>query len=605
MPAGPACLCSLTPPETVRAAARAVPSSVREILPEAPLPSMPISTMQTAAAAASLLLLAPATLHAQASQNTPDAGQLLRDNQREPSRAPPARPPEPAKPKTVEPAAGPRVQVQAFKLSGLTLVGETEVQQRLAEFVGKPAAMADLQRAADAVAELYRQRGYLVRAYLPEQQLQHGVVLIAVLEGRLSGVRVEQAPPGRHIGVEQVRAMMTARQQLGEPVRADDIQRAITLLNALPGLSASSLLEPGERPGDSRLVVSVRDQAAISGQVQLDNAGAKASGEWRASAGVSFNSPTGRGDQVQLFANKSRGNEYASASYGLPLGHDGLRATVNASQLDYGYTLAASEYSGSAAVLGLSLAYPVLRSPGLNLNVQLGHERKDFDNAVAGVALNDKRLQVTALAFSGDLSDSFYGGGLTQFSLTLSQGRLDLSALASDLAADQAGPRRQGSFHKIGWSLLRLQRISRADTLALNYTGQRASRNLDSAEKFGATGQAGVRAYSSSEPSGDHGQMLSAEWRHELNDRLMLSAYHERARLQRDHSENAGSLQPNRFSLTGSGLGLSWGRADQLLLRAAVAWRHGDNPVRNPATGADSDGTRRNPRTYLSLLKIF
>lgn len=562
---------------------------------------MPICPLRAAAAAA-LLVAAPALL----AQTAPDAGQLLRDANRAPAAPLPPAPPEPPKPPpATAPAAGPRVQVSAFKLSGITLLPESEVQARLAAYVGQPAAMGDLRRAADAVAELYRERGYLVRAYLPEQELRDGVVAIAVLEGRLGAVRVEQAPPGRRIGEAQVRSTMTARQQLGEPVRADDIQRAIGLLNALPGISASSLLEPGEQPGESRLVVAVKDEALVTGQVQLDNAGSKASGEWRASGGVAFNSPTGRGDQAQLYASKSSGSNYVSAAYSLPLGHDGLRGTVNASRLSYGYTLSDSRYTGAARVLGASLAYPVLRSAVQNLIVSAGHDRKAFDNAVAGIQLNDKTISVSALSISGDAADRVFGGGLTQFGLTLSFGRLDLAGNASDLAADQAGPRRQGSYRKTVWALGRLQRITEADTLQLNLSVQRASRNLDSAEKFGATGQGGVRAYSSAEPSADNGQLFSVEWRHQVSDDLTLAAYHERARVQRDHTEGAGTLSPNRFSLAGSGLGLSWGGAHQLLVRGALAWRHGENPARNVGTGADSDGTRRNPRAYISLLKLF
>lgn len=555
-----------------------------------------------AGAAAACLLLATSALQA---QTAPDAGQLLRDANRSPAAPLPARPPELSPPAAREPVAGPRVQVAAFKLSGITLLTDAEVQARLAGFIGQPAAMADLRRAADSVAALYRERGYLVRAYLPEQELRDGVVAISVLEGRLAAVRVEQAAPGRSISPEQVRATMTARQKLGEPVRADDIQRAISLLNAMPGLSASSLLEPGEQPGESRLVVSVRDEPRITGQVQLDNAGSKASGEWRASAGIALHSPSGRGDQAQVYASKSSGSTYGSASYSLPLGHDGLRASLNTSRLTYGYALGASRYTGAASVLGVALAYPVLRSATVNLQASLGQDHKRFDNAVAGIQLNDKTLDVSSLGVTGDASDGIFGGGLTQFGLVLSAGRLDLSAHAADLAADRAGPQRQGRYHKLAWTLGRLQRITAADTLALTYAGQQASRNLDSAEKFGATGQTGVRAYSSAEPSGDNGQLLSLEWRHQIGGQLTLSAYHERARLQRDHSTGPGTLNPNRFSLAGSGLGLSWGSASQLLVRAALAWRHGDNPVRNPATGADSDGTRRNPRAYIAVLRTF
>ncbi|HET9643580.1 MAG TPA: ShlB/FhaC/HecB family hemolysin secretion/activation protein [Burkholderiaceae bacterium] len=559
---------------------------------------------RTVSAAAALLIFS-AALHAQSSP--PDAGKLLRDVERAPALPPPAPPPATGPTRAPEATAGPRVQVTAFKLTGVTLLPESELQTRLAPFIGSQAGLADLQKAADAVARRYQEAGYLVRAYLPEQPLRDGVVTIAVLEGRLAAIRVEQAPPGRHISESRVRDMMTARQKIGAPVRADDVQRSIGLLNAMPGISASSVLEPGEQPGETRLVVAVKDEPSVTGQAQVDNGGARASGEWRATGGISLNSPLRFGDQLQFFASKSSGSTYGSAGYSVPLGNDGLRGGLNVSRLTYGYDLASTRYTGAAGTWGAALTYPIARSQTFNLGVSANYDRKSFDNAVAGVQINDKAVSVATLGFAGDAADNLLGGGLTQFSLTAMSGRLDLSRNAGDLAADQAagGPQRQGHFQKILWLLARSQRIAAADTLHLTFSGQRASRNLDSGEKFNVTGNNAVRAYSSSEPSGDDAELLSAEWRHQLSDRLSVSVFHDYAHLRRDHGVNNASLSPNAYHLASNGLGLGWGRADTVLIRGAVAWRQGENPVRNAATGADSDGTHRNPRFFISLLKVF
>jgi len=555
--------------------------------------------------AAGLLLAAAAPLHA---QTAPDAGNLLRDAERKTPVLPAGTPPVPAPaPTTAAPAAGPRVTVRAFAFTGATLLPDSDLQARVAPWLQQPASLADLRRAADAVADLYRERGYLARTVLAEQALDAGVVTIAVLEGRLSGVRVDRTGPVRHIGDERVVAMMTSRQAVGAPVRPDDLQRAIALVDALPGVSASSVLEPGDRPGESRLVVAVKDQPRYGGQAQLDNSGSRASGEWRVSGGVSVASPAGIGDQLQFYGSKSRGSDYLSAAYGAPLGSDGARGGLNTSRLGYGYDLSGSRYTGHARVLGATVSYPFIKRQDMNLQASLGHDRKRFDNAVAGVEISRKTLKVNTLGLAGDVADAFFGGGITQFGLTFTSGRLDLAGNASDLQADQVvnGPLRQGSYRKAAWSLGRLQRITAADTLAVTLAGQRAGRNLDSSEKFGASGQGGVRAYSPSEPSADDGTLATVEWRHQVAEQLTLAAFHETARLRRDHAEHGGTLAPNAFRLAGHGLGLSWGRASDLLVRVAVAWREGGNPVRNAATGADSDGTRRDPRAYVSLLKTF
>ncbi|MGC4077941.1 MAG: ShlB/FhaC/HecB family hemolysin secretion/activation protein [Rubrivivax sp.] len=554
-----------------------------------------------AVAAATLLVCGP--LHA---QTPPDAGKLLRDTERNvpvPPPPPPTTAPAPASP---DATPGARVKVVGFRLRGVTLLSEAELQVRLAPFVGQPASLADLRRAADTVARAYEEAGYLVRAFLPEQELREGIVTIEVLEGRLSGVRVEQAPPGRNVGERRIVETMTARQKIGAPVRADDVQRAIGLLDALPGVAASSVLEPGDAPGETRLVVSVRDEAWLAGHLQLDNSGTRASGEWRTSGSLEVDSPLRFGDQLQFFASHSAGSDYGSAAYSAPVGYDGLRASGTLSRLAYGYDLNTTRYSGGATAWGAGLNYPLLRRTSASLSLSLNYDHKAFDNAIAGLQISDKTVATRTLALGGDVSDAWFGGGVTQFSLALGFGRLDLGGNAGDLAADQAagGPDRDGSFRTLSWMLTRLQRVTSADTLQFVLSGQRANRNLDSSQKFNVTGPSGVRAYSTSEPSGDDGTLASIEWRHQFTPELTLSVFHDHAWLRRDHERSSATLDPNRYSMAGTGVGASWTGPGQLQLRGALAWRAGDNPVRT-ASGDDSDGTHRDPRLFVSLVKAF
>lgn len=548
------------------------------------------------------LLLTNPSLHA---QTAPDAGNLLREAERRTAPIPPPDVPPQVAPESPDNTSGPRVQVKAFKLQGVSLIPEADIQARLEAMVGQSAGIAQLRRAADSVAALYAERGYLARAYLPEQTLDSGAITITVLEGRLGALRVEAGAPAPRLSDARVRSRMLARQKLGEPVRADHIQRAVSLLDGLPGVAARALLEPGQAPGESQLLVAVQDEPLISGQVMLDNGGAKASGEWRLSAGVALNSPARIGDQARVFVSKSRGTEYGLAGYALPLGDDGLQLQLNLSRLHYGYALGAVRYSGGATSRGALLSYALVRRSAMSLQLSAQFERQTFDNAVAGVQLSAKTIDRGSLGLAGESSDGIGGGGITQFNLSLGTGRLDLSGNAADLAADATGPQRQGRFRKLQWSLSRLQRLTARDTLLASLSGQVANRNLDSAEKLGVAGSQGVRAYASAEPSGDDARLLNLEWRHQWGEQLAFSVFHERAWLRRDHRQNSASLPPNDYGISGSGLGLSWGRAEELLVRAAVAWRHGDNPARNPATGADADGGRRNPRLSLALLKNF
>lgn len=557
----------------------------------------------------STMVVAIAALVAQAAaaQVAPDSGALLREAEKavpKPSPNMPLRTPSPA---PSEEGQGPSVLVTRFEFTGVKLLSSDEVQAVVRAWVGKRATMQSLRNAADAIAVEYGKRGYLARAYLPEQDVAGGVVRIAVVEGVLSDITVERTDAPRALPDALVKQTMLARQALGAPVRPDALQRAITLLNEVPGTRAASVIEPGAREGESRLIVSVRGTPLVTGSASVDNTGALATGEARTTLNLAVNSPLHMGDQWQLTGNVSSGSRYARGGALLPVGSDGLRVQGYASGLNYGYDLNAVRYSGSADVIGVASLYPLRRDVSANVTVQVSAEQKTFKNEVGGIQLNDKQLNLLTLALNGDRQDEWAGGGLWLYALQLAVGRLDLSGNAADLAVDQTagGPLRQGHFTKWNASASRLQQLSAAQSVNVSVALQKSSKNLDSAEKLQMTGWYGVRAYGVSEPSVDTGVLLNADWRYQLKSGYTVSLFHDQALGWRDAGANTATLAPNRFHLSGSGVGLSGELPGAVQFRLSLAWRHGTNPTRNPVTLRDADGTQRETRVFASLSKGF
>lgn len=555
-------------------------------------------------ATAGLLL----TLASLAQAQTPPTGEdLLREAEKATSRARRPDLPEPPPPAPSRPAAGVAVVVKRFDVQGARLLDADTLQAVLQPWVGHKSDLASLQRAADALVEAYRRSGYLARAWLPEQEIRDGVVVIRVAEGRLSGLRIDNRGAPRALPEAQLREFMLARQREGEALRTDDVQRAVTLLNEVPGQHVASVLEPGERDGDSRIVLAVTDAPLLSGSALLDNTGARATGRARAAVNLALNGPLAQGDQWTLGTFASQGSKYARGAVSLPLGRDGLRASLQVSGLHYGYDLNAVRYAGNASTVGSTLNYPVRRSAERNLSLQATLERKSFANRVAGIELSRKHIDLATLGLNLDRLDDWGGGGVWIVSGQLAAGRLDLGANAADLASDQLanGPARNGRFARIGATLTRMQRLDARQTLTVSASGQVASKNLDPAEKFQLSGPYAVRAYSVSEPSVDTGALLTLEWKYKLADRWAVAVFHDEAAGWRDEKPNLATLQPNWLHLRGSGAELSWDGPGAVQVRAALAHRHGSNPARNPVTLADADGTRKETRALLSVSKWF
>ncbi len=538
-----------------------------------------------------------------AAAQQPDAGSLLRELR--PLPAPPAPPAAavstPAAPRVAGPAAA-TVTVSSFRLTGVRLLPEAALQAALAPYRDRPLSFEALQQAADAVAAVYSQQGYLVRAQLPPQDLASGVLTIAVIEGRLADVRTDLQGGGSRLREATAQRFMLARQQLGQPLRADHLQRGINLLNDLPGVQADLVLEPGAQEGESRAVVRLRDKPLVSGVLQADNVGVRSTGSARLLANLALDGALGLGDQAALTALKTTHSSYARLGAGLPLGGDGLRLGLAASALRYAYDADGRHFDGDAKTLSASAIYPLVRGNARNLNLLLNADHKRFGNRIAGVVVNDKTIRLGTVTLSGDQRDDLGGGGYWAASLGLGAGRLNLSGNASDLAVDQAGAGRQGSFSKLALSLARLQQIDARHSAWLSVNGQAANKNLDSAEKTGLGGSSGVRAYGAGAASGDNGWLLTAEWRWAPLDTLQLSAFYDRGGVQRDRRPFAGTAQPNTLVVAGAGVGLRWIAPQGINLSASAAWPVQDNKLSAAALLA-ADGTRSAPRVWLTLSK--
>lgn len=561
------------------------------------------------------VFLAPAAFaaalfpQASCAQTAPDAGSILREVERQPRQMP--RPgPQAIPPAPAEPAAdGIRIVVRAFKITGNALIAEAELQAVLAPWVGKEASFADLQSAANALAEEYRRRGWFVRPQLPAQDITTGVITLHILEGKLGAVRIDDGGKELRIGKSVVAGIVTARQQPGDPLNLDDLERSSNILNDTPGVAVAVILTAGQNPAESDAVVKVQDKPLFAGTVQFDNTGSRSTGHRKLTANVSLDNPSGHGDQVSLNSNASDGSAYLKLAYSVAVGSDGLRAGIGVSGLKYklvGPDFEALKSKGDAQTWGVNASYPLLRSGTRNIALSAALDRKDYHNEANEVATSVKRINAGLLSLTGDLLDGLGAGGMTLWGANLTFGDVDLSGNATNQSTDSNGPRTAGGYRKMGGNLARLQRLSDNATLWASANAQWAGKNLDSSEKMSLGGPSGVRAYPVMEGTGDEGWQATLEARYNLTGELQLSAFYDHGRIRRDHDANyTGALQPQVATLKGAGLGVGWNQPGKFALRAAFARRIGENPLRTLSTGKDQDGSYDRDRLWLSGIVYF
>lgn len=499
----------------------------------------------------------------------------------------------PDTPSAAATASGPSLQVNGFTLEGNGAIGSDELLPLLGDLQGRTVSLGELQAGANRITRLYRERGYpLARAYIPAQEIDGGVVRIAVMEGRFGEVGLNNSSRVSDTALTPLAAL-----KRGDAVRSAELERSLLLLSDTPGVEVKSTLKPGASVGATDLLVNVTPGPLLSGSVDADNYGNRFTGEYRLGGTLNVNSPLGLGDRLTLRAMGSdEDQQYGRIAYQLPVGPWATQVGVAYSDMDYQLAKDFDDLKahGNARIGSLYAIQPLVRSRDFSLyaQVQFDDKRLKDDIDLFG-SKSDKRSRVVIATLNGNSRDNLLGGGVNSFALAWSQGSLNIDGQLNQTIDDlTAGT--QGRFHKLNPSLVRLQRLSDRFSLYTQLQGQWADGNLDSSEKISLGGAYGVRAYPQGEASGDQGWLANLELRYALTDAWQLSTFvdHGEVRLNKDTWSNG----ENHRSLSAAGVGARWA-AYGWQVNAVAAWKLGND---DPQSDVD-----RSPRVWAQVVRFF
>lgn len=534
------------------------------------------------ASAALLAALASFAIYSPESsgQARPDAGSTLRDMEEQPLAPPPPPPPPPRVTEPPPPAAKPapeaRFLLKEVQFTGNTVFESAALTALLRDVLDKEVGFAELSRAAERVTEYYRARGYLLsRAYLPPQEIREGVVQIAVLEVRYGKTVLDNR--------SRVRDEVILRHMdplSGRLIEQGTLERRLLLVYDLGGVGEpKAVFRPGAETGQSDLAIELGESRAVTGSVEIDNYGNRYAGANRVSVRAQANSPTGLGDRLGARYTKGiPGLEYWRLSYQLPVGADGLTLGAAHSESSYrlGEDFSVLDSSGSASASSATASYPFVRSRAFNIYGQADYERRSLQDSVGATStVTDKSLSLYTLAVTMDYRGR--AGDITVVSAGFFRGQLDIQTPLAE-AIDSLTARTQGGFGKVTLSALRIQPLANRMILAISVAAQKASKNLESSEKFVLGGPGGVRAYPAGEAPGDSGYLLRAELRRGLHRPSLPGT------IERFLFVDTGSVKTNEDPfgpgdntrhLSAFGVGARWELPADFRIQLAVAYRLG------------------------------
>lgn len=413
------------------------------------------------------------------------------------------------------------VVVETFRVSGNTLLDQNRIYAVLAPFKGRR-TLDELRRAADAVQRLYAEAGYGgVVAFLPPQQgNEPGVVMIRVVEGKISNVRVLSA---QFHTEENVRNSVPALQTGKTPVMRD-LDTQIELANENPSKRVQVLLRPGTQPGDVAADVTVLDRSPQTFSVALDDTGNDRTGKWRASLGWQHANVWGIDDvfsaQYQTSLTKPGQVAVASAFYrhAVPawkMVWDGYLAYSDVDGGTRNTAAGALSITGRGHLGGVRATWLLPRWSEVDHRVSVSLDRREYlnrcdvdglSNPTCGAAGKD--VAVTPLSLDYSLRSN------TPFAWTLTFTALgNIKTGGSKASEEDFAQQREGA--KQSFSAFRVSSSAQTDwsdwqlraRLALQWTKQA----LVAGEQFGLGGAVSVRGYEEREAVGDKGIAASFE----------------------------------------------------------------------------------------------
>ncbi|MGE3153216.1 MAG: ShlB/FhaC/HecB family hemolysin secretion/activation protein [Nitrospiraceae bacterium] len=272
---------------------------------------------------------------------------------------PPLTPEEPEK----APLGRVKVFVRDIQVTGNRVLSEAELAEVTAPFKNRTLTTEDLERLRLALTLHYVNKGYLTSgAIIPDQDVKDGVIMVQVIEGKLTRINIE--------GNEWFRSgYLRDRLELGvtTPVTLPPLQKRLQLLQQDRRIERiNAELRPGEALGESELNVRVVDRNPFHANLQVDNYQTPLVGEIRGLATLADDNLTGNGDVLSLTYGQSAGAKpIIDASYAIPFNRYDTTFSANYRRNDY--TLVEDPFEPldiktTTEIIGFGLRQPIYKT---------------------------------------------------------------------------------------------------------------------------------------------------------------------------------------------------------------------------------------------------
>jgi hemolysin activation/secretion protein len=469
---------------------------------------------------------------------------------------------------------GQRIMVRQIEVKGSTVFKPTDFAPIIQPYLGKSQSLEDLQQVADAITKLHLDKGYITtRAILPNQQIVDGVVVITVYEGNISDLEIRG---NRGVRAAYIRSRL--QQGIKAPLQRQRLEDQLRLLKSDPLFkNVEASLRPGEKLGESVLIVQVSEVSPILASAFVDNDAPISIGAEQFGVSVGYKNITGFGDSIAFEYKRTNdgGGTFYDLSYRIPVnaknGTLQLRAAPSDTQAtESGFRDLGIE--GQNSFYEVSFRQPIIRSPRQELALSLGLAYQSGQTFIFkdigfpfGVGPDPDGVSTTSVITFGQDYTRRDPQGAWSFQSQFNFGTGLFGATRN------SAPIPDGQFFSWQGQVQRSQLIGKANLLLLSTSLQLTPNSLLSQQQFTVGGSQSVRGYRKNARFGDNGVRFSVEGRIPLQydeagrAAAQLAPFFDAGYVW-NQVGNPNPLPDQRF-IAGLGLGVLWNPIPRFNLR--------------------------------------
>lgn len=405
-----------------------------------------------------------------------------------------------------------------IELKGADSLSAADRTPLLKPYIGQCLGVTQLNELLKVITDYYIAKGRVTsRAYLPQQDLSSGHLLVLVVEGKLEGLKAAQGS-----SVTDRELAMAFPGKVGEALNLREVEQLVDQLSRLPSKQAQMELTPGSQIGGSEVLVKNTPQKPWRASLSRNNDGQKSTGEQQWGAGLEWDSPLGLADQLILrgghdaISDHQKTSKNAMLYYNLPWGW-----------WNFSYTYSESDYR----TFGVTNDFK-FKQNGDNQNHQLRAERVVHRDDVSKTSVNVGLSHLRTNNYILDTRTDASSNRLSELQLGINHGRrigtafvnLDvgmqngiglLETQAQD-ERDDAGRRQPNArYRKYTATASYLQPFTlwgESFSFSSLATGQRSEDILFSPQRMSLGGSASVRGFKDQQLTGDSG----GYWRNDV-----------------------------------------------------------------------------------------